>query len=63
MLRGERAHESDRTIAYHGHRGVGPHSRGIGGVPAGAEDIGRRQQAGDQVVRWLFGKGDQRAVS
>jgi Aldo/keto reductase family len=34
----------------------------VGGEPAGAHDVGERQQARDQFVRWNIRRGHQRAV-
>jgi hypothetical protein len=59
---GEHAEEADRTVAHDHDRAARPHVRRVGGEPAGAQDIGGRQQARDQVVRRQARGGHQGAV-
>ena len=54
LFRREHAHEADRAVADDDDRRAGLHARRVGGVPAGAEHVGRRQQARDQIVRRDF---------
>jgi hypothetical protein len=59
---GEHAEEADRTVAHDHDRAARLHIRRVGGEPAGAQDIGGRQQARDQVVRRQARGGHQGAV-
>src|SRR6516165_5505456 len=60
---GEDAEQAHCAISDHGHRLAGPDLGGDGGEPAGAQHIGRGQQAGDQLPGGNVGGGDQGAVS
>ena len=51
LLGGKHTEEADRTVTDDGNRAAGLHVGGFGGEPAGAHDIGERQQIRDQVIR------------
>ena len=62
LLRGEHAEQADRAVADDHDRRARLHVGRIGGEPAGAHDVGERQQARDQFVRGHIRRRHQRAV-
>src|SRR6266849_10707768 len=59
---GEHSEETDRAVTDDRDRRAWLHVRCVGGKPTGAHDIGKRQQARDQVFRRNLGGGHQGTV-
>ena len=62
LLRREHAHEADRAVADNDDGRAWLYTRSVGGVPAGAEHVRRRQQARDQIVVRHLRRCHQRAI-
>ena len=62
LLRGQHRAQADRAVADDRDRLARARPRRVGAEPAGAQDVGGRQQARDQVVGWHLRGGDQGAV-
>ena len=62
LLSGQHGEEADRAVTYDRDRHARLHVSRIGGEPAGAQDVGGRQQTRDQVVRRNVRSGHQGAV-
>ena len=58
----QRREEPDGAVSDHRHRRARLHIRRLGREPAGAEDVGGREQARHEIVRGHVARRDQRPV-
>ncbi len=58
----QHSEQADRAVTDHRDGHAGLHVGSLGGEPAGAHDIGERQQARDEIVRGYIRGGHQGAV-